>query len=141
MINNKSAFYARMRQEYTTNPFIALLGVEIVDIKEGEVVVRLPEVKPEHTNSFGAGHGGALATLADTAMGQACTSTGKKSVTLELNINFIKSARAGNCLTATGKVVHNGNSTMIAEAEIRNEHDQLIAKSRGTFYITGQHEI
>ncbi len=46
------------------------LGIEIASKQGGEAVLRM-EAKPEHLNDAGIVHGGALATLADCAMGSA----------------------------------------------------------------------
>lgn len=51
-------------------PFAGHLNLEIVDLADGEAVVRLPE-RPELTNHVGTQHAGALFTVAETASGAA----------------------------------------------------------------------
>jgi 1,4-dihydroxy-2-naphthoyl-CoA hydrolase len=40
-------------------------------------------------------------------------------------------------IKAVGKVIHNGKSTMVAEGEIVDGQNQLIAKARAAFFVTG----
>lgn len=125
---------------YEQNPYINLLGIRITNLDEGQAELSMPVGAHAHTNLYNVAHGGALASLADTVMGIACATTGKRVVTLEMNINFIKSAIPQPEIKAVGKVVHNGKSTMVAEGEIVDGQNQLIAKARATFFVTGSFE-
>jgi len=51
-------------------PFAGHLGLEIVEISEGEATVRLPD-RPELLNHVGSQHAGSLFTAAETASGAA----------------------------------------------------------------------
>jgi len=51
-------------------PFVGHLGLEIVEISEGEATVVMPE-RPELLNHVGSQHAGALFTVAETASGAA----------------------------------------------------------------------
>jgi 1,4-dihydroxy-2-naphthoyl-CoA hydrolase len=125
---------------YGQNPYINLLGIRITKLDEGQAELSMPVGDQTHTNLYNVAHGGALASLADTVMGIACATTGKRVVTLEMNINFIKSAMPQPEINAVGRVVHNGKSTMVAEGEIVDGQGQLIAKARATFFVTGTFE-
>lgn len=122
---------------YDKNPYINLLDISIGNLEDGKAELCMPVVEGKHTNLYDIAHGGALASLADTAMGIACATTGKKVVTLEMNMNFIKGAIPQDALKAVGRVIHNGKSTIIAECEIMDTQNELILKARGTFFITG----
>ena len=82
-----------------------------------------------------------MASLADTVMGVACGSAGRRVVTLELNMNFIKAAEASTNVTGIGRVIHNGRNTLVAEGEILGDDGVLLLKARGTFYVVGQFDI
>jgi len=125
-----------LKKLYSNNPFVSLLQMEVVEIQAGSVKLSMP-VENHHTNLYKIAHGGALASLADTAMGMACASTGKKVVTLDMNINFIRSAEYQTALIAVGTLVHAGNRTMVAQANIFDSQDNLIVKSSATFFVTG----
>jgi 1,4-dihydroxy-2-naphthoyl-CoA hydrolase len=122
---------------YDENPYINLLDISIDNLEDGRAELGMPVFAGKHTNLYNIAHGGALASLADTAMGVACATTGKRVVTLDMNMNFIKGAVPQAKLKAVGKVIHNGKSTMIAECEITDSQNELILKARGTFFITG----
>jgi 1,4-dihydroxy-2-naphthoyl-CoA hydrolase len=122
---------------YDENPYINLLDISIENLEEGRAELCMPVFAGKHTNLYNIAHGGALASLADTAMGVACATTGKKVVTLEMNMNFIKGAVPQAKLKAIGRVIHNGKSTMIAEGEIMDSQNELLLKARGTFFVTG----
>ncbi|HWR38359.1 MAG TPA: PaaI family thioesterase [Patescibacteria group bacterium] len=127
---------AHLQNLYDANPYVTFLQMSIDELSEAQVCLSMPIVR-EHTNLFGVAHGGALASLADTAMGVACATTGKKVLTIDMNINYIRSATVNTRIQAIGRVIHNGNHTLVAEAEILDEAGQLLAKSRGTFFAAG----
>jgi uncharacterized protein (TIGR00369 family) len=122
---------------YAQNAFVNLLKMEIVELDTCLSKLSMPVTEGMHTNLYHMAHGGALASLADTAMGMACATTGKKVVTLDMNLNFIRAAECQEALLAVGTVIHDGNKTMVAEADILDGRQNLIAKARGTFFVTG----
>ncbi|MDT8900884.1 PaaI family thioesterase [Anaeroselena agilis] len=131
----------KLQNLYKRNPFVGLLKMKVEDVKEGEATLSMPIVQAIHGNLFGMAHGGATASLADTAMGLVCISLGKKVVTLDLNINYIYGATDGETVTAVAKVVHNGRQTVVVEAEHRDTAGRLLAKARGTFFVVGSIEL
>lgn len=122
---------------YEDNPFTKNLGVDIISIEKGNVCVAL-KIKHQHTNVYGIAHGGVIMSLGDMAMGAACLSLGKKVVTLDFNINILKSIDEDDIATVKGTVIHNGKSTMVAECEVFNNENRLCAKVRGTFFVIGK---
>jgi 1,4-dihydroxy-2-naphthoyl-CoA hydrolase len=123
---------------YNRNPFIKLLDMEIVLMGKGSATLSMPVVLGKHTNIYQIAHGGAIASLADTAMGFACGTLNHKVVTAEMNINLMRAAKPGGLIYAHAKVIHHGKRTLVVEAEVVNEEDKLLAKSRGTFFVVGQ---
>lgn len=117
--------------------FTKYLGVDIVSIDKANVCVRLI-IKHEHTNVYGIAHGGVIMSLCDMAMGAACLSVGKKVVTLDFNINILKSIDMKDVAIVKGTIIHNGKSTIVAECEVFNKDNKLCAKSRGTFFVIGR---
>lgn len=122
---------------YDKNPFVKHLDMQIESIKDGRTRLMMLVDADTHVNFYGFAHGGALASLVDTAMGSACLSVGKKVVTVEMNFNCIKPAPAGQRIVADGYIIHNGRKTIVAEAEIRGEDSSLIVRARGTFFVIG----
>jgi uncharacterized protein (TIGR00369 family) len=130
--------YAAVEQHivafYKENPFVKYLGMDVVSIKSGEVKLAL-FVAHEYTNMYKIAHGGVLMSLADTAMGAACLSCNKKVVTLDFNMNMIKAAPEATQIFALGRILHDGSRTMVAECELLDGKDNLLAKARGTFFV------
>jgi len=126
-----------LHKTFRSNPFVDLLQISIVGLEEGMAKLIMPIIAAKHTNLFNVAHGGALASLADTAMGVACATTGKKVVTLDMNMNFIRAAEPQEAITAIGRIVHNGGSTIVAETDIVDGMSNLLLKARGTFFVTG----
>ncbi len=125
---------------YQINPFVNLLKMQISDIGEGRVELTMPIIQEVHTNLYGVAHGGAIASLVDTAMGIACATVGKRVVTLELNLNYMRSAVVQPAVKAIGVVIHNGSRTIVAECEVFDRENALLAKARATFFVIGQFE-
>ncbi|HPX62257.1 MAG TPA: PaaI family thioesterase [Deltaproteobacteria bacterium] len=125
---------------YARNPFVLLLGMEIVAISHGMVEITMPVDAERHANSHNMLHGGAVASLADTAMGVACATYGNRVVTVDLNINYIRNACVGDLVRGIGRVVHCGRNTMVVDGEMLGRDGRLIAKSRATFMNVGRIE-
>ena len=94
------------------------------------------DIVPESRNPYGILHGGAFYTLADCACGCACRMDGRKYVTLQGGLNFLKSVSEGR-VTAQATVRHRGRTTCLVEVEITAETGALLAKGDFTFFCTG----
>jgi uncharacterized protein (TIGR00369 family) len=125
-------------QMHDRNLFAKYMGMEIVDIQDGESVVTM-FVTHKHTNIRGVVHGGALVSLADMAMGLACHSLARRVVTLDLNISFTRRIKEGDTVKALSKVIHSGKTTMVVEGHITDSSGRLLAAARGTFFVIGQY--
>lgn len=139
-MNYVEHFKKYLSRVYDHNSFVRLLEMSIVEMGEGEAVLTMPVDPAKHTNLYHALHGGALASLADTVMGVACATLGNRVVTIDMNINFIKSAGKGDTVCATAKVIHAGRQTMVVESEMRDGGGSLLGKARGTFMVIGRFE-
>jgi acyl-CoA thioesterase len=100
-------------------------------------------VKQEYTTVKGRLHGGIIATLADSCMGWSINSLGKiGTVTIDMTLNYFAPVYLGTELRAEGNVIHAGRSTVVAEASLYdNSSGKLVAKSRGTFFVTNNVDI
>lgn len=111
------------------------LGLKLTALEEGEAACCM-KIAAKHCNIYGTVHGGTLASVADFVMGVACVSTGKRVVTIDMSVSYVKSAAAGGKLAAVGRVVSRGNKIMRAEGKIY-EGDRLVARSHASYYVTG----
>lgn len=93
-------------------------------------------IEDHHRNGTGVAHGGALFTLADTAMGAALFSSleaGEICATIEIKIGYFKPVFEGT-LVCNATLVNKGKSVASLEATIHNG-DVLVSKASGTFAI------
>jgi phenylacetic acid degradation protein PaaD len=91
---------ARLEAMFLGDAYVGGLGAELVDWDGGRATFRLvPEAR--HCNFVGSIHGGALFSLADTALGVACNSWGRICVALTIETQFLSAPVAGEVLVAT----------------------------------------
>ena len=88
--------------------FRELLKIEVDDRMEDGARLKL-RATSEHLNPGGSVHGGAIATLIDTAMGEAVATSPDRDipVTLEIKLNYLEPAGPG-VLIATARVHKRG---------------------------------
>lgn len=132
--NFKKAIIEKMKR---TVPFWKLLGMEVLDVKKGWAMVRLP-FSEKLTQPDGVAHGGAIFSPADTAVAMALLGLIDRDetlLTIEMKINYIKPVRSGDIL-AEARIVHRGNKTAIGEVDVRNSKGEMIAKCLATYMIT-----
>ena len=119
------------------------LGIVAVELGEGLAVLEMTPT--EHmANHAGFVHGGMISALADSAMGR-CLRTLKpgvvRAMSFDLKLSFIAAARVGETLRATGRVVHAGRRTMVAECRVEGPGGRLVATASGTFAVTREKGI
>lgn len=117
-------------------PYFRHLGIEIVEIKEGFAKLRL-EFEEYLTHPFGSLHGGAIASMADSAGVNAVMTVldeGQKALTLEMKINYLSSTR-GQAIYGEGRVIHKSQRFAVSDVEIRDADGQFIAKAIVTCVI------
>lgn len=128
---------AHLHNFYHENPYVQLLGIKVESVERGRVTLSM-ESEKKLSNFYHIAHGGALMSLADTAMGATCLSVNKKVVTQSMNSFFLKAASEGARLTATGHILHNGRKTLVCETEIRDEEGTVLCKATANFFVIGQ---
>ena len=116
--------------------FFAYLGLSLVAVAPEEVVIRM-EVPPTLYSAFGNIHGGAVATLIDTALGAvvACNvSEHDRIATHALNINYVSFSKE-RALLAKARVLRLNRTVATVECDCVTESGTLVAKALGTFGV------
>ena len=119
------------------SPFYRWTGMRVAAAEPGSVTLAL-DLGEHHANLQGFAHGGALATLADAAMGLSVRSAlepGRRHVTIELGVHYLRAIRTGT-VTATGRAVRIGREIAYAEAAITDERGTDLARASGTYSVT-----
>jgi uncharacterized protein (TIGR00369 family) len=104
--------------------------------EQDDQFVHTMEVRPEISNRYGMLHGGILCTFIDTAMGATCfvvNGTTHKTVTLDLQVRFLKEAKQGT-LTCKTKVQKNGRTITVLESHVYDEVGNIIGSASGTVF-------
>lgn len=115
-------------------PYARLLGIELTDIKPGEAVLKM-KMRDELRQPYGVLHGGATASLIDTAMAFAIiASTGEdeKATTVNLTVHYLRPVTEGE-IVCTAKMVRTGKRILTVSAEVRGEQGKLIATALSTY--------
>ena len=122
------------REALKNAPFPKLVGLELVDLRPGEAVIKL-EMRDELRQPYGLLHGGATATLIDTATAFALISLqtpGEQSTTVDLTIHYLRPHTDGK-IVCTAKIVRAGRRITTVSAEAVNEEGKLIATALSTY--------
>jgi uncharacterized protein (TIGR00369 family) len=118
-----------MESVYSESPIHRALGLELRVEGDGEVVIAYDGC-PDATNRRGNPAGGALAEMIDSAVVQATRTLledGDAATTLELKVNYVRSAPQGERLTTRGTIEHIGRSTAVGHGRITDEQGRVVA--------------
>ena len=112
------------------SPYYKHLGITIVEACEGYTKLRL-DFKDCLTHPFGYLHGGAIASLADSAGINAVLTILKdeqKALTLEMKINYLLPVK-DTAVYAEARIVHKGKKFALADVDVKNDAGRLVAKA------------
>jgi acyl-CoA thioesterase len=132
----KVRYLEQVRKVANSSPYHRLLGIEATEIREGESRIQML-FKQELTHPYGIVHGGAIASLADSAVAMALISLVEpkdRITTIEFKINFFVPVSKGE-LKAHAKIIHKGSKTAVGDVEVINEGGELVAKVMATYSI------
>lgn len=129
-----------LQQSLAKGAFHEMLGLELVDLDQGRGLVT---IKAPFRALFERGpgsrqwHGGPIAALADIAADLAILAkVGYGVPTANIRIDFLRPA-IDTDLIAHGRVVQSGRTLAVADVEILNQQEKLVATGRGT-YVTAR---
>jgi len=113
-------------------PFVAHLGFSLDACAEGHSEISYAPL-PEHHNSLGVTHGGAIMTLLDVSMATAARSytPGQGVVTIEMKTSFMQAASGP--LTARGQLLHRTATLAFTQSTIYDAKGRACAMALGTF--------
>lgn len=132
----KEKYLEQVKDLVNRSFYYQLLGMEVVTMKKGESTLRMP-FKRELTHPYGMIHGGAIASLADSAVAMALVTVvdpNDRITTIEFKVNFLAPVSEGK-LTAQAKILHKGGKTAVGDVEVLNEKGDLVAKVIATYSI------
>ena len=119
---------ARARAAFASVPYARLIGLELGEISPGAATIHL-EVRDDLRQNQGVIHGGAVASLIDTAAAFAVLTqieTSERVSTTDLTIHYLRPANSGR-LTASARIVRGGRRLFVVSVEVTNDQDILVA--------------
>lgn len=124
----------RIRKAVDSVPYAHLLGIELEDIDRGRATLGL-EVRKDLTQNHGVVHGGAIASLIDTAMAFAIISLlapEEKVTTVDLTISYLRPLTKGR-VAAVAKVIRAGKRLFVVSADVFADDGNLASTALSTY--------
>jgi 1,4-dihydroxy-2-naphthoyl-CoA hydrolase len=117
--------------------FAELIGIEWLNADPGDARARV-EIRDELRQPFGLMHGGVLASLVESicsyATAGAVHDDGLAAMGQAINVNFLRPI-TGGAAEVRARARHQGRTTWVWEAEVRNSADRLCALSQMTIAV------
>ena len=115
-------------------PFAKLLCIEVDLLEPGHAVLSM-KMRDDLMRNGGIAHGGAVATLIDSAMAFAIIQLlgdNEHTVTVDLTIHYLRPLSAGTA-RASARVVRAGKRVITVSAELFDHNDKLSATAISTY--------
>lgn len=129
-----SAHVERLSQALDSVPFAKFLGIELEEIDAGVATLSF-EIKPELKQNHGVVHGGAIASLIDSATAFAIISllpTDEHATTVDLTISYLRPLTGGRA-KAVARVIRSGKRLIVVSAELFDDGGTLAATALSTY--------
>jgi len=124
----------RARRTFAGVPYAKFLGLELGEVASGEATIHLT-VRDELKQNQGVVHGGAVASLIDTASAFAVLThieIHERVTTTDLTIHYLRPITEGR-MAATARIVRGGQRLFVLSVEVRNDRNVLVATAVTTY--------
>jgi acyl-CoA thioesterase len=115
-------------------PYARLLGIKLEQIESGSATLQM-RVRKQLTQNHGVVHGGAMASLIDSATAFAIISLlapEEGVTTVDLTISYVRPVTNGT-LRCTAKVLRAGRRLFVVSAEVFDSGQKLVATALSTY--------
>jgi uncharacterized protein (TIGR00369 family) len=129
-------------QVFSKVPLLRHFKLKLQAVRPGSSRITL-RFAPHLAQVHGFMHGGAVATIADTAATYAANTLlfpERETITVELKINYVAPVKAKSA-TAEAVVLHSGSKTSISEVKVFDSNKKLCAVALVTNLILPRGEI
>lgn len=124
----------RIHKALETVPFAKLLRIELEDVAPGTATLGF-EIRDDLKQNNGVVHGGAIASLIDTATAFAIISLlppEEHATTADLTISYLRPLKDGRA-HSTARVIRAGRRLIVVSAELVDDAGKLIATALTTY--------
>jgi uncharacterized protein (TIGR00369 family) len=115
-------------------PYAGLLGIELENLAAGSATLRF-RVRKKLTQNHGVVHGGAIASLIDSATAFAIITLlepAEKVTTVDLTISYLRPVTNGR-LICTAEVLRAGRRILVVSADVFDWEQKLVATALSTY--------
>ena len=123
-----------IRDKFAFNHFPRLLGIELDSVEPGRARLSV-EVTESLRQLAGVMHGGAIATLIDTAVAMAIvgvSAPNSRFTTVELKVNYLRPLKEGR-VVAEARLIQDGRRIVVADCDVFDPEGKLAAKGLLTY--------
>jgi len=106
------------------------LGMKLLEVGPGRASMQMP-VREDMANVHATCHGGYIFTLADTVFSYCCNSHNKNAVAVTCVIEYLRPARVGDVLTASGREQALEGRNGVYDIRVENQNGEPVALFRG----------
>lgn len=124
----------RARAAFARVPYAKFLGLELGEVAPGEATIYLT-VRDELKQYQGVVHGGAVASLIDTASAFAVLTqieVDERVTTTDLTIHYLRPITSGR-MTARARVLRKGRRLFVLSVDVMNDRGVLLATAVTTY--------
>jgi len=128
--------FEKIRDIINESPFYLHLGIKLVELSARGSEVAM-EIRESLKSVYGRAHGGAIASLADSACSLSLVTVIKENETFatqSLEVYYLAQVEGG-MLKAKGWVVHKGRHSAVLEADIFDEAGRKVAHAHTVHVI------
>lgn len=125
---------SRARAAFASVPYARFLGLELGELSDGQVSIHL-DVRDELLQNQAVVHGGAIASLIDTASAFAVLTqieVDQRVTTTDLTIHYLRPVTTGR-MTAKARIVRGGRRLFVLSVDVTNEQQILVATAVTTY--------
>jgi uncharacterized protein (TIGR00369 family) len=124
----------RARGAFAAVPYAKFLGLQLGAVLPGEVTIHL-DIRDELKQNQGVVHGGAIASLIDTASAFAVLTridVEERVTTTDLTIHYLRPAIAGR-VSATARIIRGGRRLFVLSVDVHDSAGALLATAVTTY--------
>ncbi|HEX8139861.1 MAG TPA: PaaI family thioesterase [Pyrinomonadaceae bacterium] len=128
----------RLHEIFAEVPYAHLLGMELEEVERGAATLTM-EVRDELRRNGGVTHGGAIASLIDSAAAFAIMTLlepGKSTTTIDLTVQFLRPLLEGRA-RARARVLRSGRRVAVVSVEVTGQTEVLLATALTSYLMLG----
>lgn len=130
---------ARAREAFASVPYATFLGLELGELANGQVSIHL-DVRDELLQNQSVVHGGAIASLIDTAAAFAVLTeieVNERVTTTDLTIHYLRPVTEGR-MTATARIIRGGRRLFVLAVDVLTDQKIQVATAVTTYIKTSR---